>query len=253
MRWGGAAGDVRQLGWMMVDPRLSGRRLLGVLLGGLLISGICAEAVDSAQLRLVAFDQHFWLVVSYLAVWIPLGASIVLSGRWRRSSAGAARAAHRRFRAIDLLWGLSLGLVARAAASVLEMLFFGRSGSGEVTLGAVDEGIWWIFGAIIAPLILAPVIEEIFFRGILLPSIQRSAAGLGERTSRVLSVIVSAVAFALLHLVAVDSSSSALVVGLSTLIFGLVTGVLVATTGRIGGAIVAHITFNALVLLPLLF
>jgi membrane protease YdiL (CAAX protease family) len=65
-----------------------------------------------------------------------------------------------------------------------------------------------------------------------------------------IAVVVSAATFALIHLIGVGSPTAALVVGLSTLLFGLGAGALAAMTGRIGGAIVAHVVFNALVVLP---
>jgi uncharacterized protein len=43
------------------------------------------------------------------------------------------------------------------------------------------------------------------------------------------------------------------VAGLGTQTFGLAAASVAALTGRLGGAIIAHVTFNALVVVPALF
>jgi hypothetical protein len=62
------------------------------------------------------------------------------------------------------------------------------------------------------------------------------------------AVVVSAVTFALIHLINAGSPTAVFVIGLST--FGLGAGALAAVTDRLGGAIVAHVVFNAMVVLP---
>ena len=76
----------------------------------------------------------------------------------------------------------------------------------------------------------APVAEELFFRGLLLRSAERR---FGMRWA----LAISSVAFAASHFQLVQFPGLALV--------GLVFGILVVRTGRLGPAIAAHIAFNA--------
>jgi membrane protease YdiL (CAAX protease family) len=76
----------------------------------------------------------------------------------------------------------------------------------------------------------APVVEELFFRGLLLRSLL-------QRTRPFVAIPISAVIFGLAHFEALQFA------GLS--IFGLALGVLVWRTRRLGPSIGAHVAFNA--------
>jgi membrane protease YdiL (CAAX protease family) len=76
----------------------------------------------------------------------------------------------------------------------------------------------------------APVVEELFFRGLLLRAAERR---LGTRWA----LAISSVAFAASHFQLVQFPGLVLV--------GLVFGILVVRTGRLGPGIAAHIAFNA--------
>lgn len=76
----------------------------------------------------------------------------------------------------------------------------------------------------------APLVEELFFRGLLLRS-------LTEKVSTPVAVLASALLFALAHFEAVQFA------GLAA--FGVVLGVLAWRTGRLAPGIAAHATFNA--------
>ena len=158
-------------------------------------------------------------------------------------------------RPIDLIWGLGVGLLARTVASLIEILGFGSIGTAGATFGETVYDGWWLFGALLAPVLLAPFVEELFFRGLVLRGVYERVATLGAvRWAAPIAVGVSGLLFALMHLVTIDPGSAVTVtvVGVSTLIFGLAAAALALATGRIGGAIVAHMTFNGLVIVPAL-
>ncbi|WP_166787554.1 CPBP family intramembrane glutamic endopeptidase [Cryobacterium levicorallinum] len=158
-------------------------------------------------------------------------------------------------RPIDLIWGLGVGLMARTVASLMEILGFGSIGTAGATFGETVYNGWWLFGALLAPLLLAPFVEELFFRGLVLRGVYARVTALGAvRWAAPIAVGVSGLTFALMHLVTIDPGNTAtvVVVGVSTLIFGLAAAALALATGRIGGAIVAHVTFNGLVIVPAL-
>ncbi len=158
-------------------------------------------------------------------------------------------------RPIDLVWGLGVGLLARTVASLIEILGYGSIGTAGATFGETVHDGWWLFSALLAPVLLAPFVEELFFRGLVLRGVYRQVTTLGAaRWAGPIAVGVSGLTFALMHLVTIDpgNTSTVVVVGVSTLIFGLAAASLALATARIGGAIVAHVTFNGLVIVPAL-
>ncbi|WP_104130466.1 CPBP family intramembrane glutamic endopeptidase [Cryobacterium sp. N21] len=227
-----------------VRPRHVGSALTPAAIG-IVLAMVLIVVVDSTQFA----DARWALPLSYLCVWIPLLGAIVVAGwahgasfwRWLRFSV----------RGIDLIWGLGVGLLARTVASLIEILGYGSIGSAGVRLGDTVYDAWWLFGALLAPVLLAPIIEELFFRGLVLRAVYGRVAA---RWAAPIAIAVSGLTFALMHLVALDLSDLATVavVGSSTLIFGLAAASLSLATGRIGGAMIAHVTFNALVIVPAL-
>jgi membrane protease YdiL (CAAX protease family) len=82
----------------------------------------------------------------------------------------------------------------------------------------------------------APLVEELFFRGLL----QRS---LSRRFGRPVAIAGSAALFGLAHFELLQLPA--------LILFGVVLGVLADRTGRLGPGIVAHATFNAATVLTL--
>jgi len=210
--------------------------------------------VTVAVSRAWILDPHLALALSYLAVWVPL-LGAVLAACYLHGTRSLRRDLGFWFHPLDLLWGLAVGLLARVVASLIEIVGYGQMGSAGATLGEPVYDFWWLFGALLAPVLLAPLVEELYFRGVLLRAVKTVTRERGaSRTVAVaIAMVVSALIFALVHIVTLQQADAALVVGLSTFVFGLGAAVIALTTGRIGGAVIAHITFNALVVLPALF
>jgi membrane protease YdiL (CAAX protease family) len=97
--------------------------------------------------------------------------------------------------------------------------------------GALAIGVLFLFLAVGAPLV-----EELFFRGLLLRSLAR-------RFGPVVATLGSAVAFGLAHFELLQLAA--------LILFGLVLALLAERTGRLGPGIVAHATFNAATVLTL--
>ena len=76
----------------------------------------------------------------------------------------------------------------------------------------------------------APLVEELFFRGLLMRSLQ-------TRMPTAPAILVSSILFALAHFELAELAGLAL--------FGVVLGVLAWWTGRLGPSISAHMAFNA--------
>jgi membrane protease YdiL (CAAX protease family) len=238
------------------EPQALRVATLGVLLA---VGFVVLVGFTSA--RLWISDPQVNLLLSYLAVWVPLGGAVVFAGVGSRRQVGAgsvagslaaslARGLGLRFRPIDLLWGLAVGLLARVVASLVEIAGYGQMGGSAAVLGTPVHDAWWLFGALLAPAIIAPFIEEVFFRGLLLRAVAGATAA-ARPVALAVAVVVSGAVFALVHIVEVGPGTVALVVGVSTFVFGVGAASIAAATGRIGGAIVAHVTFNALVVVPM--
>ncbi len=196
--------------------------------------------------RTVVIDEWLQVLGAFLAVWVPL--LLVL---WIADAARGRRSHWRDFGLritwLDLLWGAGVGLMVRGAVTLIELGATGRTSLDGGVL-ALPTGFTFWFGVILAPVVLGPIIEETFYRGLVLRAVARATARAGgtKRVAASVAVIVSALVFALAHLVGggVMSPAVATVTFVGTLLLGLATGVLAATTGRLGGAIVAHVVFN---------
>ncbi|MBF4570161.1 CPBP family intramembrane metalloprotease [Plantibacter sp. VKM Ac-2880] len=180
----------------------------------------------------------------YLLVWLPLLVTLLVVGltpRWRLVTSAVRWS----IRPIDLLWGAAAGFVLRIAVSSLEILFYGglpATAGGAVPLDTVDQVMFFIV-ALLAAVALAPIIEELFFRGLVLPSVIGTLRG-----GRWIAVVISGLLFAILHLLVVTTVAQAIVVGVGTLLVGLAAGSLAVVTGRLGPAIVTHVVFNTSIL-----
>jgi membrane protease YdiL (CAAX protease family) len=149
----------------------------------------------------------------------------------------------------DIAQGVVVGLLAQLVlVNAIVQLFHLLSPSvdigGQARDITGDTGGWRL--AVLAPFLVigAPLVEELYFRGLL----QRSAI---RRLGPVAGIVLPAVAFGLVH-TSTDLSGwslAALVTALAA--FGAVLGVLAYRTGRLGPGLVAHATFNALTLIAL--
>jgi membrane protease YdiL (CAAX protease family) len=89
----------------------------------------------------------------------------------------------------------------------------------------------------------SPLVEELFFRGLLLRSLLGVGGRLGRTLGPVLSIAVTSLLFALAHFEAIQF------LGLAG--FGAVLGYLAWRTGRLGPGIVAHASFNAVAIVAI--
>lgn len=178
------------------------------------------------------------VLVTDLAVWVPL----VLGVGWVLRRASPALLVRR----LGLGWAdavaaIGIVIVCRGLDAVLSVAFFGVTGlTPQPTLGTPD--VLLLVVSAIGVCLVSPVLEEIVFRGVMQ---RRLSAELTPRT-RFLAVLVTSFVFALMHL-AISTPASSVAgfeVFVTTFVLGLLTGTLVAMTGRIGGAVLAHVLFN---------
>jgi membrane protease YdiL (CAAX protease family) len=121
------------------------------------------------------------------------------------------------------------------AAGVISEEDTGRLDDPARELGDMAGGGGFVVLALLVG-IGAPVVEEIFFRGLLQPAAVRRFGPAG-------GVAFTALFFGAAHLQPLQFPALA--------VFGLVLGVLAHRTGRLGPGIVAHVVFNGLTLVAL--
>lgn len=194
---------------------------VGVLLGGTL--SLVLPAAWGGQ----AATAVLWLGMLVPIVW---------------AFARARPAGLLRFRLLDLLWGVGLGLILRMVQGWLAVA---AGGSGALPSypsigGSLPSG--FVVTDVLAPVVIAPVIEEFFFRAVVLVSVYTLLRRpVGRLMAGVTAVVVSTASFVLLH-----SVSGALPVDavISLSLLGLVCGTLVMLTGRIWPAVLVHVIYN---------
>lgn len=217
--------------------RLARKRLI-VALVGFAVAAVLVGTIRAG----IRLPQPFDALGGYVLVWVPLLAAVAVARFAVRAPAGSPAVLGFAFRPIDLLWGIAAGLVLRILVSVLEMFVYGSmpsAATGTAPSGSTVIVISFVT-AVLAATVLAPLVEEVFFRGLLLGSLRGSAPGRGPW----MAVLLSAALFAALHLAVARGPQEALVTGLGTLLVGLGAGTAVVLTGRIGPAVVAHVVFN---------
>lgn len=105
-----------------------------------------------------------------------------------------------------------------------------------VTLTSNAHGVGFVIVAV-AVVVGAPIVEELFFRGLLLGSLEAWFGRLGRRLAPVVAIVVMGVAFGFAH-------DQGLLLAYGLAVFGMVLGVMAKVFKRLGPGIVAHAAFN---------
>jgi membrane protease YdiL (CAAX protease family) len=223
------------------DPRPWGLRpWLGPLLALVALSvgavGITAALPSAGTVvgLVVPLGGELALLAVVVACGRPLAAR---SGGWRVTF-GLDRV--RRSDWLPWITGMGLALAGRALVGVVAVaLSDGRANLEASNLTGGDGSVLSIVGLVLLAVVLAPVVEELMFRGLMLRTFMRR---LGFWASAVLSTVL----FAGLHAPQVDTLGGALTLTASVAVLGLCNCYLVRITGRLTPGILVHATCNAL-------
>lgn len=185
-----------------------------------------------------------WLaaLASIFAANVPLLAAVVAAAAFT-SLLGLGRATGiLRWTWTDILFGLFFGVFARATVELAAPTLGGFGGplggalTGEATVALIV--------AASAAVIVSPVVEELFFRGLLVRALLDALGEAGRVGAAVVAIATSTAAFVLLHVVAAGSLVPlGLLIG--SIVIGVGCGVLTVWTGRLGAAVTAHLLYNA--------
>jgi membrane protease YdiL (CAAX protease family) len=174
-------------------------------------------------------------------------AVLLAVGRRVAARAGGWRAAFGldRVRTRDWLpWLLGIAVVYACRTAVLvvaAVLTEGRAVEEANNLQLRSPTALSIVVLTLLVVVLAPITEELMFRGLLLRSFLR-------RMSFWPAALLSTLLFSLFHVFQVDTLLGAVTLALSVAVLGLGNCFVVRITGRLTPAIMVHATFNALTL-----
>jgi membrane protease YdiL (CAAX protease family) len=220
VRWG--LGDAAA-GWLLAQV---GGVVAIVIVAAL--SGTQAESSEDLSLG--------WLAIAQLGLWAGLGGAPFLAA-WLKGN-GVVFDFGLRAKLVDPLIGLGVGLgtqfiLVPALYIPIFWLFDVTSNDLEEPARGLTDRATDPLGVVLLVLIVgigAPIIEELFYRGLLMRSLERR---FGQEW---IAVGGSAVLFAASHFQLLQFPALVLL--------GVILGLLVQRTGRLGPAIATHMVFN---------
>jgi membrane protease YdiL (CAAX protease family) len=159
-------------------------------------------------------------------------------------------------RPVDVPLGIAVGVLAQLASALYSTVAVAIAGysptTGNVRLS--DDALWLVLTAVLT-VVVAPIVEELWFRGLVLGAVRNTVLRWRGRTQPAepaqqrraigIAALASALLFMALHSGQSADAVVTWVLALSTLTVALLNAVLVVWTGRLGAGIVAHVTFNA--------
>jgi membrane protease YdiL (CAAX protease family) len=243
--------QTRRQGWMWLLYAF-----IGFLVGqiGALIFGYIAGAIagkTSAQMTAIAsasVPPEWYVVTTLLGLWIGF-----IGAPWLASRTQGTHHFFRdlgvRFRLIDLV-GIAIGVGGQILVAIMYAPFQhdikNFNGPSQRLTGA-SHGAGFVVIAI-ATVLLAPAMEELFFRGLLLKALVRlftklGAVGGARVAGVILAVIVDGLLFGLAH------GEWIQLAGLAT--FGAILAAVSYRTGRLGMNMVAHASFNLVAIIAI--
>jgi membrane protease YdiL (CAAX protease family) len=204
-------------------------QVLTLLTASIVFAAAGWQSADEAPLpALFALQIPLW--AGYLALVVYAGRS---KGR------GVVRDFGLRMRWLDVPVGLAIGVVVQLVVVPLlywPLLTLLGTDPDELSAPARDlseraqgPAGWLLLSLMVV--VGAPVVEELFYRGLLLRSAQKR--GMSDAAA----VLSSAVVFGAAHLQGLQFPG--------LFLFGIVLAVLTVRTGRLGPAVWAHVGFNA--------
>jgi uncharacterized protein len=224
-----------------------------VLASAALLTGLgYLEPIGQAALDIVGqvtgqvYDARptpLWLVAILQAfLWLGLLGAPVLAARTKGN--GVVEDFGLRFRPIDVPVGLVIGIVSQLVlVPIVSLPWIALLGKDlddldDSAQALADKATDPLGVALLVVIVVlgAPVVEELFFRGLLQRSLLR-------RVAPVLAVGISALVFGVTHFQLLQFPA--------LVAFGAILGFLALRTGRLGPSIVAHMAFNAVTVIAL--
>jgi uncharacterized protein len=185
---------------------------------------------------------------------VILAAYILVVSR-RRGLGSVPRDFGLELRWIDLIIGVALAIALRIITVVIYNFAIGVLRLPDAPTGNLElpkNFVWAVIVGLGIASLIAPIIEELYFRGLLMRAIRNLVIRRSRREgaptiarARTTSIVVSAVIFAAFHLYEARNLTMLFVLGVNILVFGLIAGAIATRTERLGPSLVMHIATNA--------
>ncbi len=207
-------------------------------------------------------EKLFATIVGLAGLWMGMAGAVVLASRNKSSNSGESLERPPVLEGLKANFGLSfkltdvpLGIAIGVGCQIilvpilyLPFVYANKHLSSDLAKPAKAlVGSYHGFELLLIAIFIAvgaPIVEELFFRGLLLRSLFKTLIPkLGSTWGVVLSVLFSSLIFALAHYEALQFAGLAAT--------GAVFAVVAYKTGRIGPTIIAHATFNGLAVVAL--
>ncbi len=208
---------------------------------------------SSAQMSVIAkaaVPPEWYVLSTLLGLWVGFVGAPWLASR-RQGTGHFLADLGVRFRWVDL-WGIGIGVGSQLVISALYAPFrrdiHDFNGPTNKLTGGAHGGGYLLIA--LATVILAPFMEELFFRGLLFKGLARLFTPVRAGATRargagvVVAVVVDGLLFGLAHGEWVQLGGLAL--------FGMVLATVSYRTGRLGMNMVSHATFNLVAVLVIL-
>jgi membrane protease YdiL (CAAX protease family) len=246
--------QTKRQGWMWLVFAVAG--FLAGQVGALVFGEVAGLAAGktASQMQAIATQPvppEWYVVSTLLGLWIGFVGAPWLASR-TQGTRHFLRDLGVRFRLIDLV-GIGIGIGGQILVALMYAPFQHEihdfNGPSQRLTGASHGGGFVIIA--IATVLLAPAMEELFFRGLLLKALVRLFTPLGARPRgvRVVGVVAAVVLDGLLFGLA--HGEWVQLAGLAA--FGMVLAAVSYRTGRLGMNIVAHATFNMIAILAIAY
>ncbi|HUY22210.1 MAG TPA: CPBP family intramembrane glutamic endopeptidase [Acidimicrobiales bacterium] len=239
------------MAWLLIAAMgfLAGQVASGILL--VVVAAATGHLPDVSKLA-ARTEPPAWIVVSELAgLWAGFVGAVVLASRMR-GSGSVRRDMGLRVRGWDVLTGPVIGLAGQLL--LLPVLYYPlrrviphlddrlQQPAKHLTGGFPGADL-----AVVAVLtvVVVPVVEELFFRGLVQHALVRVFRRAGHVVGPVLAIVVTGVIFGLAHFEPLE------LLGLAT--FGAVLAAMAYRFRRLGPCIFAHATFNLIAILSVAF
>jgi len=226
---------------------VAGQLLSTVIL--LVVASINGHSADLSRLVTEAVPPAWVVVGGLVGLWIGFVGAVVIASRTRGTRDVVADMGLS-FRAWDPVIGIVAGLVGQfVLVTVLYLPWehFDPKLSKELQQPAqhLTGGFPGVDLAVIGELtvLVVPVVEELFFRGLVLRGFIRLFGGAGPILGPVLAVTTTGIVFGLAHGELLE------LLGLAA--FGILLSVLAYKFKRLGPSIFAHATFNLAAILDI--
>jgi membrane protease YdiL (CAAX protease family) len=203
-------------------------------------SGFAAQALpeDGAGRTVGVAALSIGLQLVLLAVLLAFGRPLAAQGGGWRTALGLDRV--RRSDWLPWITGFGFAFLGRTVVGFLAVaLTNGKALQEASNISGGDGSVVSIVVLVVVAVVLAPVAEELMFRGLVLRTFM-------HRLSFWPAAVLSTLLFGGFHMYEVDTLAGAVTLACSVGVLGLVNCYLVRITGRLTPGIMVHATYNAL-------